>query len=627
MTATENRLTAALAATAAMVREETLRPLTVPRRRPRRWLRAAAPLAAAAAVAAVLGAEIGIVHFGGAARPAAQAGATVSVGRFPSGIAFDAASGTLYIDSRRRGLTMINAAACNASSLRGCARVRHTASGGPQPLAIAIDDRTRTAYVADAPGAVTVLNTATCNAAAKRCPAAAARVTVPGTPAALAVNPRTDTIYVLGIRPGQMWVINGGACNASDTSGCATALTAARLPATTLPVPAIAVDPATNTLYLATSGGVAVIDGRTCAATTVEGCAKAAGIVPMGGGYLVDIAVDDGTGTIYATNSGFGVIAVIDRNTCDSLDTSGCRRLRLVRGGPGPAELAVNGPAHTLYVTNATNSVSMVNTAACGAAGVRRCSQFPASFPVGRYPGWIAADPAAHTVYVVNDGAGTVSVIDSAACNALDTRGCPAKSPPGTRGIRQTAYTCDGPLSNYVSGEPARRLMRASVRVAAGSAGGRPWSLWAKRGVPDPNGIEQGGLVLNGRWYALCDSELSAGPEANFELIDAGAHGVVYGFIQHPVRVTIRLRAPGVAPWAPSSVLLPGTTFFIASLPRSACSYHALRVGAWQGTWGGVSNRTFGLCVTGRLVASEQGIGEWGPGAGSTARSALRPPR
>jgi hypothetical protein len=50
------------------------------------------------------------------------------------------------------------------------------------------------------------------------------------------------------------------------------------------------------------------------------------------------------------------------------------------------------------------------------------------------------------------------------------------------------------------------------VRAASGSADGVGWSLWAKGGIPDPYGIEQGGVVLNGRWYGLCGTPLSAGP-------------------------------------------------------------------------------------------------------------------
>ena len=119
-------------------------------------------------------------------------------------------------------------------------------------------------------------------------------------------------------------------------------------------------------------------------------------------------------------------------------------------------------------------------------------------------------------------------------------------------------YWCDSALIAYESGEPAAPLIKGSVRVASGSAGGTGWSLWAKNGIPDPYGIEQGGVVLNGSWYGLCGMPLSAGPDANFELIDTGGRGVVYGFIQHPYRVAVTLSSAGER-LPLSSVLLHGT--------------------------------------------------------------------
>ena len=196
------------------------------------------------------------------------------------------------------------------------------------------------------------------------------------------------------------------------------------------------------------------------------------------------------------------------------------------------------------------------------------------------------------------------------------------QSPPGTIAPgagRNPVYWCDSALIAYESGEPATQLIKGSVRVASGSAEGAGWSLWAKRAIPDPYGIEQGGVVLNGRWYGLCGMPLSAGPDANFELIDTGGRGVVSGFIQHPYRVTITLSSAGQR-LPLSSVLLHGTTFFIARLPRSACSYHAMTLRARESlgpAWSGYSTTTFGSCVAGRLVSTSQGSGTWGPGAGN----------
>lgn len=106
---------------------------------------------------------------------------------------------------------------------------------------------------------------------------------------------------------------------------------------------------------------------------------------------------------------------------------------------------------------------------------------------------------------------------------------------------------------------------------------------------------------------------LNAGANAEFDLIDAGAHGIVYGFIQHQGKVTIRLGNHSPQ-WTPQSVLLPGMTFFIFQLPRSACAYHGLAVNAWQGKhWGGYSNASYGTCVPSQIVGPTVGRSTWGP--------------
>jgi DNA-binding beta-propeller fold protein YncE len=635
MTATEDRLKEALAAAAGTVREDALRPLTIPERRRRRRLRLLAPLAAAAAVLLIVGLEVGI---GRTPAPPQRSGTVIPAmlhagfGRFPTGVALDAASGTMYVAARNEGrtlsgaLSMVNVATCNASGIRGCGHVGHVPTGGRPPTDVAVDEQTHTLYVAsDVPtSAVAVIDTATCNAVTTRgCTrnppliSAAPGVTGPGT---LAVNPRTGTVYVTYVGSNQMSVINGAICNATDRAGCGRA--AATVPlGTQRGYPAVAVDPATNTIYVATwNGGVLVVDGRTCNGTDVSGCRKVLATVPVAGGAAT-MEVDQAAGTLYVTSPDPSLVTVINTSTCSARDVGGCAgHLMTARGGPDPLAMAGDQAAHTLYVADGgENTVSMINAAACGAASVSGCGQIPASFPAGSTQLLLAVDPGSRTLYVV--GAGTLSVISTGSCNAAGTRGCPTQSPPGTVSPgagRNPVYWCDSSLIAYESGEPAAPLIKGSVRAASGSAGGVGWSLWAKGGIPDPYGIEQGGVVLNGRWYGLCGTPLSAGPGANFELIDTGGRGVVYGFIQHPRRVAITLSSSGrLLPL--SSVLLHGTTFFIARLPRSACSYHGMRLHAEavQGpAWSGTSDLGFGSCVAGTLVSTIQGNGTWGPSAG-----------
>jgi hypothetical protein len=79
----------------------------------------------------------------------------------------------------------------------------------------------------------------------------------------------------------------------------------------------------------------------------------------------------------------------------------------------------------------------------------------------------------------------------------------------------------------------------------------------------------------------------------------------VYGFIQHPRKVTLTLSSAGRLLPPPAEVFSHGLTFFIARLPRSACSYRGMTVHAQaaQGpAWSGSISVTFGTCAAGRLV-------------------------
>lgn len=629
----EDRLTQALADTANTVREDGLRPLTAPARPRRRWSWAIAPAAAAATVAVILGIEAGVVRMNGsqqASHGPVPADLTVRLPGSPSGLALDAANGTLYVTASQSAgrrapgahngvLAMVSASACNASTSQGCGHIRTASTGGAYPGDVVVDDRTQTVYVLNA-GSLAVINAATCNAATGRgCGAKPALVTVPAGVGDLAVNPRTDTVYLLNEQRGSLSVVNGKTCNAASTLGCRV-LEAAPSPGSARFF-GLWVDAATNTLYLQTQRGLAVVDGRTCNGTDIRGCGQVLATVQTDGDP-VGFAVDESSGSIYVSGT-LGKVSIFNRNTCSTRDTSDCAGPPvLIGGGPLPIRSAADQRTRTIYVVNESGvgppTVSMLDAARCNARGVVDCPQFPVSFPVGALPGEILVAPHAHTVYV---GTGhSLSVINAATCNAADTRGCPTQPPPGTRVAPETPYTCDLGTTSEVSGTPAGPLIKVSVRVAAGSAGGQAWSLWAKKGVFYPNGIEQGGLVLNGRWYPVCDDEISAGANGNLQLVDAGARGVVFGYVQHPRPVRIRLAAPGVPRWSPTSVRLPGTTFYLSRLPRSACSYRSISVkaDATKGpAWSGSSNITFGTCLPNQFVPLVRGHSSWGPGAGN----------
>ena len=90
---------------------------------------------------------------------------------------------------------------------------------------------------------------------------------------------------------------------------------------------AVAVDYATNTVYVGNGndGTVSVINGATCNASHVSGCGQTAPTITVGSGP-VDDAVDQRTDTVYVTNLGSNTISVIDGDTCNAHNHSGCHR-------------------------------------------------------------------------------------------------------------------------------------------------------------------------------------------------------------------------------------------------------------------------------------------------------------
>ena len=85
----------------------------------------------------------------------------------------------------------------------------------------------------------------------------------------------------------------------------------------------------------------------------------------------------------------------------------------LLGSGPWPVGLSVSPDGSTLYVAdNLANAVSVVNTAGATVA---------TTIPVGSFPYTTLASPDGHHVYVSNWGDGTVSVIDTATSTVAAT--------------------------------------------------------------------------------------------------------------------------------------------------------------------------------------------------------------
>jgi YVTN family beta-propeller protein len=201
-------------------------------------------------------------------------------------------------------------------------------------------------------------------------------ITAGSVPSAMAINPVTNTIYVANAG-GTVTVIDG-ATNSTIT-----------VPAGSGP-DSIAVNPITNKIYVANNiaGTVTVIDGVTLTTTTV-----------VVGSNSDAVAINPVTNKIYVANAGSNNLTVIDGVT--NFTTT-------ITVGSGPDAVAVNPLTNTIYVANAgSSSVTAVD-------GVTNATS---TFPVGSNPKAVAVNSVTNRIYVANGGSGNVTVIDATTNN------------------------------------------------------------------------------------------------------------------------------------------------------------------------------------------------------------------
>ncbi len=163
------------------------------------------------------------------------------------------------------------------------------------------------------------------------------------------------------------------------------------------------------------------------------------------GKFPAAVAFDTATHTIYVAD-GFGysgplapgdTVSVIDARHCNARDVSSCpgpwptMTVGSGTAGDDPSGIAVDVLTDTVYASNfGAGTVSVINGATCNAMVRSGCGQIPVSVPVGDNPVGLFADPDNRTVYVPNVGDTAVSMIDSASCNATDPAGRPSTPPP-----------------------------------------------------------------------------------------------------------------------------------------------------------------------------------------------------
>jgi hypothetical protein len=195
-----------------------------------------------------------------------------------------------------------------------------------------------------------------------------------------------------------------------------------------------------------------------------------------------------------------------------------------------------------------------------------------------------------------------------------------AADTPGVVTVPNDRSGCAPTTNAPSSGAPAATLTSTDSEVAHGTVGGQDWSLWSAPGQTGANGIEDGGLVLSGRAYGLCPGYPNP---AELQLIDAGANGVVVGVVGYPGVAKVDLSEStvgtfevGTALPSPSVQLVDGVSFFIGTLPKSACAYPALELNTTSPGVSAEHNLGFGSCVANQLVpiSASQGIWQLPPG-------------
>jgi len=348
----------------------------------------------------------------------------------------DPAVHTTYVASSATAVAMIDDSTCNAFHRAGCAQTPPSVTVGTYPSAVAVDPNTHTVYVADAgagtSGTISVFDDRTCNATTQLGCATISTLNVPdGNPVGIAVNTRTDTLYVATLTsnggPDLISVFNGSTCNATTTSGCgqtpANAATGADGGAPFASTESVAVNAATNTVYAISDvldanpyigDSVYVINGTTCDAANTAGCPNPPATISVGSDPVFGdanpfgIAVDQATDTIYTANifngEGPGTVSVINGAICNSRDTSGCGQTPATApAGFGANDVAVDQWTNHVYVTNIEDtSVTTINGNRCNSINQTGCDDTQTQPVVGDYPSAISVDSAVDAAYVAD---------------------------------------------------------------------------------------------------------------------------------------------------------------------------------------------------------------------------------
>jgi hypothetical protein len=185
----------------------------------------------------------------------------------------------------------------------------------------------------------------------------------------------------------------------------------------------------------------------------------------------------------------------------------------------------------------------------------------------------------------------------------------------GSVSVPNDTSNCSPTTDPSSSGAPASTLTVAGTEVASGTLDGQAWSLWSAKGQSGALGIEDGGLVIDGRAYGLCPGYPNP---AELQLLDVGTSGIVAGVVGYPGLAKVRLYQStagtfviGKALPSPSVQVVQGVSFFIGALPASACNYPSLELNTTSPGVSAEHNLGFGACVANEVVPITESQGIW----------------
>jgi hypothetical protein len=223
----------------------------------------------------------------------------------------------------------------------------------------------------------------------------------------------------------------------------------------------------------------------------------------------------------------------------------------------------------------------------------------------GGWRRWLAPAAAAAAVVVIASLA--VTPILGQGTGRGTGSGAGGSATTSQSGLVYGVSRCAPRVMAATSGGPAADYTRADREVASGTVAGRPWSVWVKRGLSQPTALEDGGLVLAGRWYGMCAGLPNV---LETELVDTGGPGVAYGYLAYPGPVKVSM-TPAHAMGALHVVRLAGVSAFIAPLSESACAYPSVTVHGSARTGSAMHHLEFGTCEAGHDVAITASDGSW----------------